>query len=137
MACNTVIRFIDLHEWNATFIAKEREKKLATILLFDQLTTRKPLFILKYIDLHCWNESIVKEYRINCKKKWFEKRIYAYRYRRCPKRIDFIESFEESGALVSNTMKYLQKYFKSKREENKFNFSIIGDNTQINYLNDC
>ena len=137
MACNTVIRFIDLHEWNATFIAKQHEKKLIAILLFDQLTASKPLLMIKYTDLYCWNDSIVKEYRISCEKKWFEQRnvkyIYAYRYRRCP--VDFIESFGEAGALVSNTIKYLQKCVQ-KCEENKFNFSIIGDNAQINYLND-
>ena len=74
MVCNTVIKFVDLHEWNATFIAKERERKLAVMLLFNRFIGNKPLLLVKYTDLYCWNESIVRKY----KKQRFEKMLKEF-----------------------------------------------------------
>ena len=77
MACNTVIKFVDLHEWNATFIAKECERKLAVVLLFNPFFRNKPLLLVKYTDLYWWNESIVREYK-KYKKQRFQKMLREF-----------------------------------------------------------
>ena len=63
MACNCLIRFVDLYEWNTKFVLKEWDRKFVAILLSNRFKRNKLLLIVKYTDLYSWNDSIVKQYR--------------------------------------------------------------------------
>ena len=127
MACNSVLKFVDLYKWNDTFIAKECERKLPIILLFNQFSVNKSLLMVKYTDLYCWNKLIVTKHRTKCYKKHLNIEFqYNQSLVRQYKKNYHLKIFDESSFVNFNCLEYLNKCIKRKD-----NFAIIGDNFQI------